>query len=45
MAIDQPNLGDKALSKVVEVGIAIGLDEAEVIDAGMLPSRYLSLIR
>jgi LmeA-like phospholipid-binding len=32
MAIDPPNLGDKALSKVVEVGIAIGLDEAEVID-------------
>ena len=32
MAIDKPNLGDKALSKVVEVGIAIGLDEAEVID-------------
>ena len=32
MAIDRPNLGDKALSKVVEVGIAIGLDEAEVID-------------
>jgi hypothetical protein len=32
MEIDKPNLGDKALSKVVEVGIAIGLDEAEVID-------------
>jgi LmeA-like phospholipid-binding len=32
MEIDPPNLGDKALSKVVEVGIAIGLDEAEVID-------------
>ena len=32
MEMDRPNLGDKALSKVVEVGIAIGLDEAEVID-------------
>jgi hypothetical protein len=32
MEIDKPNLGDKALSKVVEVGIAIGLDRAEVID-------------
>lgn len=32
MAIDRPSLGDKALSKVVEVGMAIGLDEAEVID-------------
>jgi hypothetical protein len=32
MEIDRPNLGDKALSKVVEIGIAIQLDEAEVID-------------
>jgi LmeA-like phospholipid-binding len=32
MEIDQPNLGDKALSKVVEMGIATQLDEAEVIE-------------
>jgi LmeA-like phospholipid-binding len=32
MEIDKPNLGDKALSKVVEIGIAIQLDEAEVIE-------------
>jgi hypothetical protein len=32
MEIDKPNLGDKALSKVVEIGIAIQLDEAEGID-------------
>jgi LmeA-like phospholipid-binding len=32
MEIDRPNLGDKALSKVVEIGIAIQLDEAEIID-------------
>jgi hypothetical protein len=32
METDKPNLGDKALSKVVEIGIATQLDEAEVID-------------
>lgn len=32
MEIDQPNLGNKALSKVVEMSIATQLDEAEVID-------------
>jgi LmeA-like phospholipid-binding len=32
MEIDQPNLGDKALSKVVEMGIATQLDEAEAIN-------------
>lgn len=32
MEIDQPNLGDKALSKVIEMGISIQLDEAEAID-------------
>lgn len=32
MEIDKPNLGDKTFSKVVEIGIASQLDEAEVID-------------
>jgi hypothetical protein len=32
MEIDKPNLGDKTFSKVVEMGIATQLDEAEVID-------------
>jgi hypothetical protein len=32
MEIDKPNLGHKALSKVVEIGIVTQLDEAEVID-------------
>ncbi len=32
MEIHKPNLGDKALSKVVEIGIAIQLDEAEIIE-------------
>jgi hypothetical protein len=31
MEIDKPNLGHKALSKVVEIGIVTQLDEAEVI--------------
>jgi LmeA-like phospholipid-binding len=32
MEIDKPNLGDKTFSKVVEMGIATQLDEAEVIN-------------
>lgn len=32
MSIDSPNLGNKALNKVVEMGISIQLDEAENID-------------
>jgi hypothetical protein len=32
MEIDKPNLGDKTFSKVVEIGIASQLDEAEVIE-------------
>jgi hypothetical protein len=32
MEIDKPNLGDKAFSKVVEMGIATQLAEAETIE-------------
>jgi LmeA-like phospholipid-binding len=32
MEIDRPNLGDKAFSKVVKIGIVTQLDEAEAID-------------
>ena len=32
MTTDRPNLGNKALSKVVEIGINTQLDEAEFID-------------